>query len=139
MTMYLKSASERGSVLGEEAIRVDSVLDLVNSSDKEFLLGQRSRRLEERRRVDGERAKEMKAKRYAEYIVNCRKGLQDAYGPVEHKAEMTEWEVEKEREEFTKYGMMACFGMSCLANLTRTTQKLFSTILKKVTQKKSNY
>lgn len=112
MTMYLKSASERASVLGEEAIKVDSVMDLMSSSDKEFLLRQREKQNAEKRRVSEARAKELSSRRYAEYIVNCRKGVADPYESVGSQSELTEWEKEKEREEFARIYQQQCRNIS---------------------------
>lgn len=112
MTMYLKSASERASVLGEEAIKVDSVMDLMSSSDKEFLLRQREKQQAEKRRISEAQAKELSAKRYAEYIVNCRKGVPDPYESVGSQSELTEWEKEKEREEFARIYQQQCRSIS---------------------------
>jgi hypothetical protein len=43
MNIYLKSATERSMLLGETCIKPDSVFDLLNSSDREFLKQQKSK------------------------------------------------------------------------------------------------
>lgn len=105
MNMYLKTASERGNLLGEEAIRPESIMDLMSPSDKQFFMDQKQKQKDLLRRTETKRAsdeinKEKKSQRYAEFISNCRKGLPDPYSSLD-ASHLTEWEKEKEKEEFT--------------------------------------
>ncbi len=96
-----RGASDRAELLGERAMGVESVLDLVSEEDRQFLAEQRQRQAggEAAKRLAEREAAERKAGRYAEFVIACRRGELDAYAGVE-TAGLTEWERQSEREEF---------------------------------------
>lgn len=77
MNNYLKTASERGNVLGEEPIKPNSIFDLINPSDKQFLLDRKEQQKlrEETKRESNEKIKENRSKRYADFITNMKKEI----------------------------------------------------------------
>lgn len=104
MNNYLKSASERGDILGEQPIKPNSIFDLINPSDKQFLLDKKQQQQikeEKAKHESNENIKINKAQRYANFIVNTKNNIQDPYGLLD-TSNLTEWEKEKEKEEFKK-------------------------------------
>ena len=123
MNVYLKSATERGEMLGEAFIKPDSVLDLLSEKDKQFIeqqklkqnLSQIAREVKQKseeekaveeklkkQKSEEEKVKEnklKKQKRYEQYLVYMKKNYKDPYSFVE-TSELTEWEKDHEKDEF---------------------------------------
>ena len=79
MNNYLKSASERGDILGEQPIKPNSIFDLINPSDKQFLLDKKQQQQikeEKAKHESNENIKINKAQRYANFIVNTKNNIQ---------------------------------------------------------------
>lgn len=79
MSVYIKSVSKRGELLGEEPIQPDSVLDLVSAADREFLKTQAAKSTDKSQEVvklvekpaivkSVENEEQKKEKRYEIYI-----------------------------------------------------------------------
>jgi hypothetical protein len=115
MNAYLKTATDRGQVLGETPLRTESVFDLIRPADREFLL-EKKQQLFANAPIGGgtkpaaetaqtpppqpkSTSKEIKAKRYEQFISFNRKNFKDPYSFVD-TAGLTEWEKESEKEEF---------------------------------------
>ncbi len=124
MNTYLKSVSERAELLGEKPIQPESVFDLLNKEDKDFLKTKQQKILDQQNTKPTEQElKEQKEKRYEAFVSFIKKNYSskfynlinlikisnnnlikqklylDPYNFVENK-DLTEWEKEKEKEEF---------------------------------------
>ena len=113
MSLYLKTATDRGQLLGETPLQAESVFDLIRPADREFLKEQKQKLLKpevvpqplSRENLDASRReldKESKARRYESFVSNVRKNFKDPYSFVVDTANLTEWEKETEKEEFFK-------------------------------------
>ena len=79
MNLYLKTASARGELLGEQELRPDSVLDLVSPANKQFLIEQRLKQQfnsDEQNKSIAESNKETQAKRYETFISYVKRNYQ---------------------------------------------------------------
>lgn len=84
MSSYIKSVSKRSEILGEEAIKPESVLDIVSAEDREFLRNQalksktnasqpttpllETKASVQKRLLESEKEQEKKTKRYESYV-----------------------------------------------------------------------
>jgi hypothetical protein len=125
MNVYLKSATERGEMLGEIVTQPDSVLDLLSEKDKQFIEQQKLKQnltqiaREVKQKSEEEKAKEdklkkqkseeekakenkfKKHKRYEQYLSFMKKNYKDPYSFVD-TSELTEWEKDHEKDEFSR-------------------------------------
>lgn len=131
MNVYLKSATERGELLGETFIQPDSVFDLLNSKDRDFLRQEKLKqnlksiadeiksssssivinesvtatgqqeKIPSRKEVDQEKQKLNKQKRYEQFLNYIKRNYKDPYSFVDTH-DLTEWEREHEKEEFLR-------------------------------------
>lgn len=110
MNIYLKSATERGEMLGESFIKPDSVFDLLSDKDKQFIEQQKLKQnlsqiaREVKQKTEEEKANEnklKKQKRYEQYLVYVKKNYKDPYSFVDTN-DLTEWEKDHEKDEFLK-------------------------------------
>ncbi len=74
MNMYLRTASSRAEILGEESIRPDSVLDLISPADREFLIEQKRKLTSKSTEViaSNESIQEARDKRYKKFTENMK-------------------------------------------------------------------
>lgn len=102
MTSYLKTSSERAELLGESPIQFESVFDLLNQNDREFLqqqkLKQNLSQITKEGKID---TKTTRSQRYEHFISLMKQNKNDAYSLIDTH-DLTEWEKENEKEEFYK-------------------------------------
>ncbi len=112
MNVYLKSATERGEMLGETFIKPDSVLDLLSAKDKDFIAQQKlkqnlnliAQETKKKKKTEEEKSNEnklKKQKRYEQYLSYTKKQYKDPYSFIETN-DLTEWEKDHEKEEFLR-------------------------------------
>ncbi|CAF0703112.1 unnamed protein product [Brachionus calyciflorus] len=101
MSSYLKSSfSSRSELLGEKPIQPDSVFDLMSAKDREFLQKQKTTaETVQEKPKNLEEEKQKKEKRYETFVSNSKKNLPNPYSLVDSNG-LTEWEKEKEKDEF---------------------------------------
>jgi G patch domain-containing protein 1 len=98
MNSYLlTNVSERADLLGEEPIQPSSVFDLLNKEDRDFI---KNKQDESNKKKSETELKEKKEKRYESFISFIKKNFAHPYSFVSDTKDLTEWEREKEKEEF---------------------------------------
>lgn len=68
MNTYLKSATERGEILGEKPIQPESVFDLLTPEHRNFLKEQKLKLEAKEKEKVSESEKEKKEKRYEKFV-----------------------------------------------------------------------